>query len=129
MIKAFDFFGIEIHFVRLFQSTLLDQNPPFRLDMLTAFFEWLQLLLIVLPLFTLAMRYLTYPILDFYTAKLNVSALTNSVQALVSPLLLCPLFYAATWDVFILAMLTLLINLSCVWRQLDGEDIIREERK
>jgi uncharacterized membrane protein (DUF373 family) len=71
IIKIFDKFGIEVHFMRLLYQTLFDTRysdaNPFIDDSdsflkSALFIDHLLLILIIIPLFIMALRYLTSPV-------------------------------------------------------------------
>ena len=67
----------------------------------------------ILPLFILAMRYLTAPILPMYSSKLN---------PLLTPLAIIPFFFFNDYDILFMSIAVFLVNLVIVWRMLDRDE-------
>lgn len=119
IIKLFDKFKIEVHFIRLFYFTIFDtkiadqgvfEEDIFRYEIVM---DACLLIFIILPLFVIMLRYLTSPIDLIYTSRLNT---------LLLPLCIIPLFLFSHYDILFLDILALLCNLLVTWKLLDPDD-------
>lgn len=67
-IRLFDKIGVEVHFIRLIYNTVFDVDLherfhyPSPFTDLSLVLDLVFLLIIILPLFVMSMRYLTYPV-------------------------------------------------------------------
>jgi hypothetical protein len=119
-IRLFDKIGVEVHFIRLIYNTVFDvdlherfhyQSPFTNLSLVL---DLVFLLIIILPLFVMSMRYLTYPVYEGpYQSKWN---------ALIAPLGVLPAFFFTDMDILYLSILVTAQNLWVAWKQLDGGD-------
>lgn len=104
-IKLADTIGFEVHFIRLLYFTVFDvdlhdrhhyeslYSPDLLLDL--SF-----LLFIIIPLFVLALRYLTHP-------QATIGPFKSKWNALLAPLGVIPLFFFKDWDILFLSILVL----------------------
>jgi len=122
-IKFFDRLGFEVHFIRLvyltiFQTKYLNEStfdPPELKGYMNrdTILDHLFLGLIILPLFLLALRYLTAPGHVMYESNLN---------CLFTPAAVLTFFFFTNWDILYMGVLVGLLNLLVTWRMLDPDD-------
>ena len=117
-IRMFDKIGIEVHFIRLIYYTVFDVDLHERYHYSSPFSDYslmldlFFLIAIIIPLFILCLRYLTYPV--------TAGPYLNRYNALLAPLGVIPIFFFRDWDILFMSVLVLLINLWVAWKQLDG---------
>ena len=123
-VKIMDSIGFEVHFVRFLHMTLFDQSSIVQ-DKETlselgdkAGYDGLMFAFIILPLFYSAMHFYTAPFRRRYT---------GTIQVVICPAALIPLFFWQNIDICFLAALVLMMNLYIAWYHIDAADEFRSE--
>lgn len=110
LIRFFDKMHVDIHFLRYLYLSMFDARPPDVLHSKQILYDSFLLLVIVLPMFVIAMRFWTAPVYINYTLRIN---------AFVLPLALVVVFTAHHTDIVLLGLLAGWMNFQAFYYHTD----------
>ena len=115
VVKLFDSFGIDIHFMRYLHLALFDDRLAPHVFTPSVVHDLLVLAFVIIPAFIIAMRFTTAPVYLNYRLRIN---------ALIVPPMLPLMFLVSHWDVMFLLGLVAWMNFYVFWYHIDPSENI-----